>query len=61
MAMGRDYQSQGFFPSNFSPKAENPGNVPQIFIQVPIVSAICVAWDDFGTAKTRPWKSEWVP
>ena len=40
-----------FCPWDLSPKAENPGTVPTIFVPVPRVPGICVSWDDFGTAR----------
>ena len=40
-----------FCPWDLSPKAENPGTVPTIFVPVPRVPGICVPWDDFGTAR----------
>ena len=51
MDMGRDCQSQRFFPWDLSPEAQNPGTVPTIFVPVPSVSGICVPWDDFETAR----------
>ena len=32
-------------------RAQNRGTVPEIFSLAPKVPAICVSWDDFGTAK----------
>ena len=49
--MERDCQSQGLFPRDLSPKAQNSGTVPTIFDPVPTVPSICVPWDDLGTAK----------
>ena len=40
-----------FCPRDLSPKAQNPGTVPRIFVPVPRVPGICVPWDDFGTAR----------
>ena len=43
--------SKDFRPRGVSPKAQNPGTIPTIFIQVKRVPGIRVPWDDFGTAR----------
>ena len=42
---------KNFRPRDLSPKAQNPGTVPTIFVPVLRFPGICVPWDDFGTAK----------
>ena len=40
-----------FCSRDLSPKAQNPGTVPTIFVPVSRVPGLCVPWNDFGTAR----------